>query len=80
MPPLPCYDVLLIIYFPTPLCTKARCEAGFCVCRGTFAFFWGVQLFAVLEFVGIRFVFNLDKKTLGRMNGELDARRSAAQS
>lgn len=36
-------------------------------------------LSAVLEFVGIRFVFNLDKKTLGQMNEELDARRSAAQ-
>lgn len=36
-------------------------------------------LSAVLEFVGIRFVFNLDKKTLGQMNQELDARRSAAQ-
>ena len=32
---------------------------------------------AVLQFVGVKFVFNLDKKTLAVMNKELEERRSA---
>ncbi len=30
---------------------------------------------AVLQFVGLAFIYNLDKKTLGKMNGELSERR-----
>ena len=26
------------IYFPTPLYTQTRCQAGFCVCWGFFCF------------------------------------------
>ncbi len=36
-------------------------------------------LAAVLQYVGIKFVFNLDKNTLEIMNKELEARRSAAK-
>ena len=31
------------------------------------------MLSAVLQFVGIAFIYNLDKKTLEKMNGELAA-------
>jgi len=34
---------------------------------------------AVLQFVGLGLVFNLDKKTLAKMNEELDARHAAAK-
>ncbi len=34
---------------------------------------------AVLQFIGIAVIYNLDKKTLTEMNGELEARKSAAE-
>ncbi len=33
---------------------------------------------AVLQFIGIAVIYNLDKKTLGEMNAELEARKTAA--
>ncbi len=35
---------------------------------------------ALMQFVGLALVYNLDKKTLNRMNEELDARRAAAEN
>lgn len=32
------FEIHHFIYFPTPLYTKARCQAGFCVCWGFFLF------------------------------------------
>ena len=32
------FEIHYFIYFPTPLYTKTRCQAGFCVCRGFFLF------------------------------------------
>ena len=32
------YAIPNFIYFPTPLYTKTRCQAGFCVCWGFFLF------------------------------------------
>ena len=38
----------------------------------------GLYLFsAIVQFVGIGFIFNLDRKTLAKMNEELAARHSA---
>ncbi len=38
----------------------------------------GLYLFsAVVQFIGITFIYNLDKKTLATMNAELEARRNA---
>ena len=38
----------------------------------------GLYLFsAVLQFIGLGFIYNLDKKTLAKMNADLEARRSA---
>jgi len=34
---------------------------------------------AVMQFIGLALVYNLDKKTLAKMNEELEARRSAAE-
>jgi Na+/melibiose symporter-like transporter len=37
----------------------------------------GLYLFsAVVQFVGIAFIYNLDKKELAKMNAELEARRT----
>ncbi len=36
-------------------------------------------LSAVMQFIGLALVYNLDKKTLARMNEELDARRNRAE-
>ena len=30
------FEIHYFIYFPTPLYTKTRCQAGFCVCWGFF--------------------------------------------
>ena len=32
------FEIHHFIYFPTPLYTKTRCQAGFCVCWGFFLF------------------------------------------
>jgi GPH family glycoside/pentoside/hexuronide:cation symporter len=36
-------------------------------------------LSAVMQFVGLGLVYNLDKKTLAKMNAELDARHAVQQ-
>ena len=39
----------------------------------------GLYMFsAILQFIGLAFIYNLDKKTLAKMNGELEARRVEA--
>ena len=41
----------------------------------------GLYLFsAILQFVGLAFIYNLDKKTLEQMNEELAARKAAEGS
>ena len=41
----------------------------------------GLYLFsAVLMFVGLAFVYNLDKKTMAKMNEELSARKKEAEA
>jgi GPH family glycoside/pentoside/hexuronide:cation symporter len=38
----------------------------------------GLYLFsAILQFVGLGFIYNLDKKTLAKMNADLEAKRNA---
>ncbi len=40
----------------------------------------GLYVFsAVVMFIGLKFIYNLDKKTMAQMNAELDARRKANQ-
>lgn len=34
---------------------------------------------AVMQFIGLALVYNLDKKTLAKMNEELEVRRAAAE-
>ena len=35
---------------------------------------------AVMQFIGLALVYNLDKKTLAKMNEELEVRRAAEQA